>query len=131
MLFDGLCGMCDATVQWVLAKDQRGAFRMAPLQGETAAAVFARHPEIPEGLDSIVIVERVNGEEILSWESAAISAMGRYLPFPWRVLSWVGFVPRWLANPFYRLVARNRYRIMGRMESCRIPSEAEAARFFP
>ncbi|MFN7143631.1 MAG: thiol-disulfide oxidoreductase DCC family protein, partial [Myxococcota bacterium] len=56
VLYDGLCGFCDASVQWLLKRDKDAKFRFAALQGETAAQILARHPELPKGLDSIVLV---------------------------------------------------------------------------
>ena len=61
LLFDGHCGLCDAAVQWILNRDVSGVFRMAPLHGETAAEILARHPDLPDQLDSLILVEVVNG----------------------------------------------------------------------
>lgn len=131
LLFDGHCGLCDAAVQWLLNRDVQGRFRMAPLQGETAAGILARHPELPEALDSLILVEQVDGTEVLSWESRSLTRAARYLPFPWSILRWTAVVPRWLADPMYRWMARNRATFMGRKESCRLPSTDELGRILP
>lgn len=127
VLYDGHCGFCDASVQWLLDHDADGALTFAPLQGETAAAVLAR-VDIPDGLDSIVFVEDA---ERASWRSTAAVRIAAALPWPWKVLAAAWLVPWPLRDLGYRLIAKVRYRIWGTLEACRLPSEAEAARFLP
>lgn len=132
VLYDGLCGFCDATVSWLLRHDPEGRFRFAPLQGETAAALLARHPEVPADLDSIILVEAgPDGAERLSWHSTAAFRIGARLDQPWRALSWLRVLPRFLTDLGYRAFARIRYYIWGRREACRIPTPAERTRFLP
>ncbi len=131
VLYDGLCGFCDASVQWVLKADKAALFRFAALQGETAAQILARHPEVPKDLDSIVLVEVEGGQERLSWHSTAIFRLCARLPGVWRALSWLRILPRFLTDLGYRLFAKIRYYVWGRRESCRIPSPGERARFLP
>lgn len=135
VLYDGLCGFCDASVQWLLDHDRDRRLRYAPLQGETARAILARHPEIPPDLDSIILVEPIPGEpldgrtERLRWHSDAIARIAAELPAPWRLGAWMRLIPRPVRDLGYRFVARIRYRIWGRKESCRIPSPQERALF--
>jgi len=131
LLFDGECGFCDATVQWILDHDPDRIFRMAALQGETAAAIMSRHPEIPDDLDSLILVESGASGEVLFWESRAVGVGARHLRFPWRILALVRWVPAFVADPFYRFIARHRLKLMGRLDSCRIPTPEEQDRFLP
>lgn len=132
VLYDGQCGFCDASVRWLLARDPEGRFRFAPLQGETAAAILARHPELPAGLDSILLVETEGGRERISWRSRAIFRILRRLGGLWGGLARLAtFVPGPLADLGYRLFARLRYRVWGRLDACRIPTPAERSRFLP
>ncbi len=131
MLYDGLCGFCDLSVRWLLTHDTARVFEFAPLQGEVARDVVARHP-LPVGLDSIVLVEgRGSPEERVSWHSSAIFGICAHLPWPWRALAWFSALPRAFTDLCYRVFARNRYRVWGRREACRIPSPEERARFLP
>ncbi len=127
VLYDGHCGFCDASVQWLLDHDPAGKLRFAPLQGETAAVVRARGGW-PDDLDSIVLVE---GGEQLSWRSTAAVRIAGALPWPWRVLAAAWLVPWPLRDIGYRLVAAVRFRIWGRLDACRLPAPDEAARFLP
>jgi predicted DCC family thiol-disulfide oxidoreductase YuxK len=129
VLYDGLCGFCDASVQWTLQHDPDAVFRFAPLQGEVAQAILARHPEIPPGLDSILLVEPTPDGERVSWRSRAVFRVLARLPGAWRHLAALGTLPAFLTDLGYRFVARVRYLIWGRRDSCRIPTPAERARF--
>ncbi len=131
VLFDGMCAVCDASVQWLLDHDRDRRLCFAPLQGVTASTILARHPELPERLDSLVLVERVDGEERLSWHSTGVLRMARLLPAPWCWLAGFTLMPRLLRDPAYRAFARVRYRIFGRLEQCRIPDPDDAHRFLP
>jgi predicted DCC family thiol-disulfide oxidoreductase YuxK len=127
VLYDGVCGLCDHSVQFLLRVDRRRVLMFTPLQGETAAALRARHPEIPADLDTVVYIE--DGRVHL--RSRAFVRLARQLPYPWRALSWLWVVPRPLADLVYRLVARVRYRLFGKFDTCRVPSPDERARFLP
>jgi predicted DCC family thiol-disulfide oxidoreductase YuxK len=131
VLYDGVCGLCDRSVQWLLTHDPGGALHFAPLQGETATALRARLPEIPSEVETIVFVERAEGGERVYLRSRAAFRIARYLAGPFRMLAWLGVFPRVLTDLAYRLVARVRYRIWGQLEQCRVPLPGERARFLP
>lgn len=127
VLYDGVCGLCSRTVQWLMARDRHAALRFAPLQGETAARLRAEHPDIPDSLDTVVYV----AEGRVFVRSKAFLHMARHLGRPWRwtyALRWLPALPLDLA---YRLVARVRYRVWGRYETCRLPTTSERDRLLP
>mgnify|MGYP001810099815 CR=1 FL=1 len=125
LLYDGLCGLCDATVQFVLARDRVGTLRFATLQGTEGAALRAAHPALA-GVDSVILLD-ADGAHV---RSEAALRLGRYLGGGWR---WVAAVAAWVPRPVrdagYAVVARWRYRVFGRREACRPPSAAQRARF--
>jgi predicted DCC family thiol-disulfide oxidoreductase YuxK len=131
VLYDGTCGFCHRTVQGIIAADARGQFHFAPLQGPTATALRARHPELPYDLDSIVYVDRSTGTERVYVRADAAVRIAERLdrrPF-W---AWgLRMLPRWLADRTYRVVARNRHHISDALASCPLPSPAAHARFLP
>ena len=130
LLYDGLCGFCDGTVQFILKHDRRGTLRFATLQGEYARGVIARHPEL-HGVDSLVFVEPADDSagERISVRSAGALRLARYLGGPWHIARAVAIVPRFLRDWGYDRFARVRYRVFGRYDSCPIPSPAQRARF--
>ena len=129
LLYDGVCGFCDSTVQFIIARDRRGAMRFAPLQSEFAARVMRRHPELA-GVDSLILVQRDDaGAERVSARSEAVIRIGEYLGHGWGAARLLRIVPRFLRDAGYDLFARFRYRVFGRMDSCPIPSKEIRARF--
>lgn len=129
VLYDGVCGFCDGAVRWLLARDRAGRFHFAPLQGETAALLRRRHSEIPEDVDTLVYVEAGPDGERIRLRSEAVFAILRQLDRPWRWLAALRWLPRALTDAGYRLFARTRYRIFGKLDRCALPDASQRARF--
>jgi predicted DCC family thiol-disulfide oxidoreductase YuxK len=128
VLFDGVCAFCNGAVDWLMRRDPAGRLRFAPLQGETAARLRARHPEIPTELDTIVLVETVAGRERVTLRSEAVLRACAAIAGAPRWTRWLALVPRPLADLGYRLFARVRYRVFGRLDACRVPLPGERSR---
>ena len=130
VLYDGVCGLCNRGVQFVLRHDEKGRFRFASLQSEFAKGVLARHG-VKVDLDTVYVV--VNGgsaDESLLARSDAVLFVLRGIGGLWRVGAWLlKWLPRRVRDWGYHWIARHRYRIFGRYETCPIPSERERARF--
>ncbi len=128
LLYDGACGLCASSVQFILARERGHALRFAPLQGTLAAAIRIRHPEI-DGVDSMVWVERAGepGERV-HVRSAAVLQAARYLGGVWRLATAGWLVPRTVRDAGYDFVARHRHRLFGG-EQCYLPPPGVRARF--
>lgn len=132
VLFDGVCAFCNGSARWLAARDALQRLRFAPLQGETAAALRARHPEIPQATETLVLVEREAGVERVSLRSAAVFRLLVRLDPPWRRLARLRpLLPAALWDVLYRAFAAIRYRLFGRYESCPLPTPEWKARFLP
>ncbi len=131
VLFDGVCAVCDALVVWILDRDPSGLFSFTPLQGETANEIRERHPEIPDGVHTIVLVDQRGEREKVTVRSRAIFAILRQLTTPWRALAMFRWLPRIVTDLGYQAFARIRYRVFGKRDSCRIPEPQHAERFLP
>lgn len=129
VLFDGVCVFCDRAVHWLLERDHFERLHFAPLQGETAAALRRRHPEISEDVDTIVYVETGASGERVHLRSGAVFQVVAELTGPWRRLAWLRWLPRPLMDWVYRLFARHRYRLFGKRDACAAPLPGERARF--
>jgi predicted DCC family thiol-disulfide oxidoreductase YuxK len=127
VLYDGVCGLCDRAVAWLLSKDRERQLWFAPLQGETAARLRRLHPEIPLDLDTVVLVDAGR----VHLRSKAFLQCARYLGPPWRWASWLAWLPGPVLDLAYRLVARVRYRVWGRFDACRVPTAGDGSRFLP
>jgi predicted DCC family thiol-disulfide oxidoreductase YuxK len=130
VLFDGRCGLCDGAVRWLIRHDRRAALAFAPLEGAVAARVRLRHPELPPGDETFVLVEspEAPAERVRVRSDAALAALAR-LGGGWRLAAGLRVVPRFVRDAVYRWVARNRTRWFGRLEACRVPTPEERARF--
>lgn len=124
IFFDGVCGMCNAFVNVVMRLDRKGVFRFAPLQGETAKKMLPPLDEDPR-LWSTTLVD----DDGLHDESDAPFLICQKLGGVWRVVALLRFIPRWIRNPVYRVIARSRYSWSGKKEACRIPTPQERERF--
>jgi predicted DCC family thiol-disulfide oxidoreductase YuxK len=128
LLYDGVCGFCNKTVQMILDRDRRGTLRFAALQSDYGRAVVGRHREL-EGVDSVVFVEQSAGGERVYARSEAALKVASYLGGFWKVFLCAYVVPRALRDYLYDLFARNRYRFFGKSEQCMLPPAEARARF--
>ncbi len=124
IVFDAMCVLCSANAQFVLRHDRAARFRLASMQNEVGAALYRRCGIDPKNPETLIIVD---GQRILR-DSDAVLAIYDGLGWPWKALSIVRLVPRFIRDPLYRLIARNRYRIFGRRETCWLPSPEQAGR---
>ena len=127
VLYDGTCGLCARSVRWILRHEADHELRFAPLQGETTDALRATYPNIPQSLDSVVLI--AGGKAHL--RSKAFLHLGKHLRAPWRWAYAFRWLPGFVLNLGYRLIAAIRYRIWGRVDACELPSPEQRARFLP
>lgn len=131
ILYDGVCGLCNGLVQFLLKHDKDGRLRFASLQSDFAEKVLRRHGFDANDLDTVHVVENYDqpGERVLQ-RSDAILRAGRELGGFWSASSSAArIVPRALRDLVYRLVATNRYRVFGKYDSCMLPDPSQRSRF--
>src|SRR5215218_1503854 len=131
ILYDGVCGLCNRLVQFLLKHDKDGRLRFASLQSEFAEKVLGRHGIDAKDLDTLNVVEHYDqpGERVLQ-RSDAILRAGRELGGFWRMSSSIArVVPRALRDLVYGLVATNRYRVFGKYDTCMLPDPSQRSRF--
>ncbi len=140
VFFDGVCGLCNLFVDFILSRDRRRTIFFSPLQGETARRCGAVAEETPATLTAAPIAAAsrpmfdtfvwrdASGRHFI--RSAAAIRVLRQLGGFWSLIAalmWL--IPLPLRDIGYRLVAANRYRLFGRKETCRLPTPAERAQF--
>ena len=129
LLYDGVCALCNGVVKFLMKRDRRDRFRYAPLQSELGREMLARFGilEFPDGV--VLVANALTAEERLYQRSDAVAACLRLLDGPWRGVGRVlGLIPRWLREWGYGVVARVRYRVFGRYDTCPVPSPEERGR---
>jgi len=119
ILFDAECVLCSAHARFVLERDRAATFRLAAMQDEVGRALFRRHGMDPGDPASLLVVE---GDRMRR-DSDAVLHIYETLGFPWSLARIVRIVPAALRDPVYRFVARNRYRLFGRRETCWVAPE--------
>lgn len=125
-MFDGVCSLCNASVDFVMRHDRRGRIAFASLQSDEAATYLAAHGKHADALlDTVVLAD---GAGLHERSTAALRVL-RALGLPWSLLYGLVAVPRPLRDAVYRWVARHRYRWFGKRETCRLPTSEERARF--
>ena len=131
VFYDGVCGLCNRLVQFLLKHDHEGRLRFASLQSDFAAKVLGRHGFDPKDLDTIHVVENYDQpDERVLQRSDAILRAGRELGGFWSASSSISkIVPRPLRDVVYKLVATNRYRMFGKFDTCMLPDPSQRSRF--
>ncbi|MFN2566012.1 MAG: thiol-disulfide oxidoreductase DCC family protein [Gemmatimonadaceae bacterium] len=132
VLFDGVCGLCDRAVQFLLRHDRHQALLFAPLQGETARSVLVPGPSGNDVLSAMIFVRGYGTRHPATFaRSDAWIEILRELGGAWGIGAWLRFIPRPIRDLVYDWIARNRYAWFGKFDQCRIPSPEERARFLP
>jgi len=137
LLFDGVCVMCNRTVRVLLRHEPSGRLVFTPIEGELGRALLARHPEIETKLGSgresdgsvVLLLDALTAEERALTRSDAGIAVMRMLRAPWPLAGGLlRLVPRVVRDFGYRMVARFRYRVFGRLARCPAPGSGEQGR---
>jgi len=123
ILYDGVCGLCDRLVQFVLKRDRDDRFQFAALQSAFARAILQRHGLNPDLLDTFHLVFDYGESSVrVLARSDAVSAALDQLGGSWRVLAKLfDLFPTQFRDWQYNLIARNRYQLFGKRDACTLP----------
>jgi predicted DCC family thiol-disulfide oxidoreductase YuxK len=126
VVFDGVCNLCNTTVDFLIRHDRQGTLRFGSFQHEHVFALLCAR-NITEAPTTVYVI---TPEGTILTESTAILHLGRHLGGIWQVMSIVvGLIPRPLRDVIYRWVSANRYRWFGKRSTCRVPTPEERERF--
>ena len=130
VLYDGVCGLCDRLLQFLLMHDRRRVFTFASLQSAPGRAMVERFGGNPDELTSFYVVAgyRASRARMFSRSSAALFVAGQ-LGWPWKIAVVLRVLPVEVRDWLYNLVARHRYRVFGRYEQCLAPRAEFRGRF--
>jgi predicted DCC family thiol-disulfide oxidoreductase YuxK len=117
ILFDALCVLCSANAQFVLKYDRKGHFRLASMQSEAGAAIYRKFGIDPADPETMIVVK---GDTALR-NSDAVLAIYTGLGWPWRMAAAAKLIPAPIRDTIYGWIARNRYRLFGKRETCWLP----------
>ncbi len=117
LLFDGVCNLCNSSVQFILLRDKKDRFRFASLQSDYGQNLLREHNLPTETFNSLVLVE--NGK--VYKKSTAALRIARKLKGLWPLLFAFIIIPPFIRNFVYDIIAKNRYRWFGKKEECMLP----------
>lgn len=127
ILFDGVCNLCNASVNFIIDRDKHNLFQFAALQSDSAQHLLAQHKiAVPAGgYDSLILIK--DGK--VYKKSTAALTIARKLSGLWPMFYIFIILPVPVRDFFYNYVSRNRYRLFGRRDSCRMPTPELANKF--
>ena len=130
VLYDGVCGLCNGAVQFLLKRDRHDRLRFASLQSDFAAALLGRHGLDHKDLDTVYLVLNSGGaNEALLAKSDAFLQLAKLIGGVWNIARLGRIIPRSIRNWLYDFVARHRYRVFGKSESCMLPDPRHKHKF--
>ncbi len=125
IIFDGVCNFCNFWVNLILDRDKHDVFRFTPLQSEAGKKLLSE-AGMPETLPDTFVLRTPSG---FYTKSTAGLKVAQKIGFPFNLLYLFIFLPAFLRDAVYDIIAKNRYSFFGKKESCRIPTPAERAKF--
>jgi predicted DCC family thiol-disulfide oxidoreductase YuxK len=124
VLFDGVCNLCNKSVQFIIKRDPANQFSFASLQSETGKDLLKKY-HLSE-VDSVILLK----DDKYYLESNAALEICSHLTGGWKLLAIFKVIPPFIRDPLYRIIARNRYKWFGKQDSCMLPTEEMKKRFF-
>lgn len=124
-LFDGVCGLCSWSVQFVLTREREPTIVFVAVQSDLGRKLALDYGVDPDSPSTFLFVDHGRGFA----KSEGVIAIAEHLRWPWRGLRWYRLLPRSWRDGLYDLIARNRYRIFGQLDRCMVPPEHTRARF--
>ncbi|MFC4722214.1 thiol-disulfide oxidoreductase DCC family protein [Geojedonia litorea] len=126
ILFDGVCNLCNASVQYIIKHDKKDAFRFAALQSTIGQQLIKEFKIDQTKTDSILLM---SNKMDLSYKSTAALKIASKLGYPRNLMAFFLIVPPFLRNWVYDYIAKNRYKWYGRRDECMIPTPEIQSKF--
>ena len=126
VLFDGVCKLCNGSVNFILRSDRKGRLKLAPLQSDYGLVILKKHDKHSNPVDSIMLLEGTR----LTEKSTAIIRISKYLGGAWPLCMIALVIPRFIRDFMYDIIAKNRYRWFGKYDTCRLPDADFEDRFY-
>lgn len=125
VLFDGVCNFCNASVNFIIKRDNKNKFKFAALQSDPGQKLSAELDLQSENLITLILIE----EDKYYVKTTAALRIVRHLRGLWKLLYFFIIIPPFVRNLLYDSIARYRYKWFGKRETCRVPAENEKSKF--
>lgn len=125
ILFDGVCNFCNYWVNFTIDRDEKNIYKFAALQSEQGQILLQQYNLNPTNIDSFILIR---GENVFTKSTAALM-ISRTLSGPVKIIYPFIFLPKFLRDFIYGLIGKNRYKLFGKRDVCRVPGEKEKEKF--
>jgi predicted DCC family thiol-disulfide oxidoreductase YuxK len=125
ILFDGVCNMCNGFVKFVIKQDKKNVFQFASLQSKYGKGLLEQYHFNSVEYDTVILLD---GKTIYTRSDATLRILNTLGGF-WKVSAAFRIIPGFIRNPIYDLLARNRYKLFGKRETCMVPTPELKAKF--
>ena len=125
ILFDGICIFCNFWVNFAIKHDPQKRIKFAPFQSNAGQLLLSQNNIAIESINSVILIE--NGKVFT--QSSAAFRVCKYLSGIWKIFYGLLIIPKFLRDFFYNIIARNRYRLFGKKETCMVPTQELRERF--
>jgi predicted DCC family thiol-disulfide oxidoreductase YuxK len=125
VFFDGVCNLCNASIDFILKRDTKNLFLVGALQEDFSKKILSNYSVKQDYLESLILLE----ENQIYFKSTAALRIARHLKGLWPIFYLLISLPVWIRDPVYDWIGRNRYRWFGKKNTCRIASPDEQAKF--
>jgi predicted DCC family thiol-disulfide oxidoreductase YuxK len=126
ILFDGVCNLCNSSIQFIIKNDKKNLFLFSPLQSNIGQKIIKSFNINTAEIDSVLLYSKKDG---LSQKSTAALKIARQLGFPKNLLSVFFIVPRFIRDWIYQYIAKNRYKWFGKRDNCMVPTPDLQSKF--
>lgn len=118
IIFDGICNLCNASINFLIKIDKNNVFKFVAMQSESGEQLLKKYGFSTTEIDSFLLISNKN----LLTKSDAIVRISAQLPFPWNLFFVLKILPKGMRDYLYSLVAKNRYKWFGKKNQCLIPT---------
>ncbi|WPR73812.1 thiol-disulfide oxidoreductase DCC family protein [Algoriphagus sp. NG3] len=125
IFFDGVCNLCNASIDFVIRRDKKDRFLVGALQDDFSRKILSGFEVEEDYLDSLVLLEKGR----IYYKSTAALKIARNLSGLWPALYPIIILPKFLRDPIYNWIGANRYRWFGKKNTCRLPTPEEKSKF--
>lgn len=125
ILFDGVCNLCNGTVQFIIKRDKKGIFKFASLQSTIGQSLLKQFNLSTDTFHSFVYIKN---NEYFTKSTAALS-IAKELGGVWKLLYGFIIIPKFIRDSIYNLISKNRYKVFGKSETCMLPTTNIKERF--
>ena len=125
IIYDGVCHFCHHSVNFIIKRDPNKVFRFTPIQSDFAQSLMNKYQLNTKSIDTFILIKHQQSYD----QSDAILEITKDLSGYWYLLRFFKILPTSIRNFIYRTIAKNRYRLLGKSESCIIPTDDIKERF--